>query len=78
MISVRHYMIDANWNQADLAKALGVTVSQVSLMLSGKRNPSFHSLRKLNAITGISIDTLAQEAGKKPPRKKPIPKVNGS
>ena len=78
MITVRHYMLDAGWGQSELAKALNVTVSHVSLILNGKRKPSIEIFQKLNHVTGISLEVLLKEAGKKPPRKRPIQKINGN
>lgn len=77
MITVRHYMIDAGWGQAELARALGVNYSYVSLILRGKRVPSVDTLKRLNEVTGIPMETLVAEAGKKPPRRKPIKRING-
>lgn len=76
MNSVKHYMVDAGWGQADLAKALDTTVSHVSLLLSGKRQLSVKKLDRLHQVTGIPLPTLVLEMGKKPPRKRPIPKGN--
>jgi ribosome-binding protein aMBF1 (putative translation factor) len=78
MISVKHYMLDAGWGQAELAKALNINYSYVSLILAGKRIPSVETLKRLSDVTGIGVDTLVKEAGQKPPRKRPIPRTNGS
>lgn len=77
MNSVKHFMIDAAWGQADLAKALDTTVSHISLLLCGKRQLSVQKLDRLHQITGIPLQILVAEMGKKPPRKRPIPKFNG-
>lgn len=68
MKSVKHFMVDAEWKQADLANRLGVHYSYASLMLAGKRVPSVQLLQKLAGITKIPIATLIAEAGK-PPRR---------
>jgi len=68
-------MLDAGWSQADLARALGINHSYVSLLLCGKRMPSVDTLKRLSVVTGIGIDTLAAEAGAKPARKRPIPRI---
>lgn len=69
-------MLDKGWRGQDLAKALGVTDSHISLLLSGKRMPSVEVLQKLASLTGLSMDTLAAEAGKKPPKRRPL-RING-
>jgi transcriptional regulator with XRE-family HTH domain len=69
-------MLDAGWGQAELAKALNINYSYASLILAGKRVPSVGLLRRMSEVTGLSMEVLIREAGKKPPRKRPIPKLN--
>lgn len=70
-------MLDSGWRQADLAAALNINHSYVSLILSGKRIPSLEVVQNMAAVTGIPIETLADEIGKPPARKRPV-RVNGA
>lgn len=69
MQSIKHFMVDSGWRQADLAAALGVNYSYVSLLLRGKRRPSLRMVEKMAEVTRIPVGTLVAESGKPPPRK---------
>lgn len=70
MQSVKHFMLDSGWRHADLAKALGVHYSYISLLLAGKREPSLPLVKKIAEVTQIPVETLVAESGKPPPKKK--------
>lgn len=50
-------------NQSQVATYAGVSVSAVSLWLSGKRLPEPENLRKIAPVLGVSIEELMQNAG---------------
>jgi len=63
------YMALNDLNQRRMAEKLGVSESYVSLLLRGLRwQPSLAVLQRLSALTGASLDLLAQQCGAKKPR----------
>jgi transcriptional regulator with XRE-family HTH domain len=76
MQSIKHFMIDSGWRQADLARALDIHYSYASLILRGERVPSVGLIQKMSELTRIPVEKLIEESGKPPPRKKPV-KANG-
>jgi transcriptional regulator with XRE-family HTH domain len=68
MQSVKHFLVDSGWSHANLADALGIHYSYVSLLLSGKRIASLPLLRKMADETRIPLQTLVEESGKPPPK----------
>lgn len=59
MKKLREWLLKNNKRQADLALLIGVHESAVSQWLNGHSRPTLDSLRKVSAVTGISIDDLA-------------------
>ena len=58
---VRELRQSRGWSQGTLAFYSGITVSQISLIESGKRNPSAKSLVTLADALGVSIGELFGE-----------------
>lgn len=55
--------------QAQVAKALGVSASEVSQRLSGRRNLSLRSLARMLHVLGFGVETTLQGIERlKPPR----------
>ena len=61
MKSVREYLKLTGLTQAELAKRAKIDASQLNHFLSGKRQPSVKNIRKLSAVTGITIENLVKE-----------------
>lgn len=55
-------------SQRELARALGVHQSMVSMLAKGKRAPSATLLKQLHAITGVPLASLLHLADEPPPR----------
>lgn len=55
---IRSYRDKNGMTQQELADDLGITKSLVSYIEAGKRNPSFHQLRKIAATTGAPLHKL--------------------
>ena len=62
---VRELRQSRGWSQGTLAFYSGITVSQISLIESGKRNPSAKSLVTLADALGVSIGELFGEEAPK-------------
>jgi len=61
---IRELRQQRGWSQGTLSFYSGITVSQISLIESGKRNPSAKSLVTLADALGVSIGELFGEAPK--------------
>jgi transcriptional regulator with XRE-family HTH domain len=59
---IRELRQQRGWSQGTLSFYSGITVSQISLIESGKRNPSAKSLVTLADALGVSIGELFGEA----------------
>src|SRR5215216_2108128 len=62
---VRELRQSRGWSQGTLAFYSGITVSQISLIESGKRNPSAKSLVTIADALGVSIGELFGEEAPK-------------
>jgi len=62
---VRELRQSRGWSQGTLSFYSGITVSQISLIESGKRNPSAKSLATLADALGVSIGELFGEKASK-------------
>ena len=62
------------WNQADLAKQLGVSSSAVGMYEQGRRLPSLNMVVRLSRAFGVSTDYLL--TGKDPQSMTPPPNTN--
>ncbi len=61
---LRKARLDAGLSQRDLSKASGLTLGQVSQLESDARKaPTFASVARIAAATGVSLDALAHECG---------------
>src|SRR5215208_2022133 len=58
---VRELRQSRGWSQGTLAFYSGMSISQISLIESGKRNPSAKSLVTIADALGVSIGTLFGE-----------------
>ena len=58
---VRHLRHQRGWNQTALAHRANMSVSQISLIESGKRNPSAKSLKALATALEVGIEDLMVE-----------------
>lgn len=58
MHALEQYLAKKDLSQDQFGKQLGVSQASVSDWLRGINNPSIDSLKKIAAITGISIDKL--------------------
>src|SRR5215218_2878282 len=65
MEKIRELRQSRGWSQGTLAFYSGMSVSQISLIESGKRNPSAKSLLTLADALGVSIGTLFGEEASK-------------
>lgn len=59
--SLPYYMERARMNQADLAKAIGMSESSVSLWLSGGAFPRINTIQKIADALGCKTDDLITE-----------------
>jgi transcriptional regulator with XRE-family HTH domain len=57
---IRELRDERGWNQTALAYRAGMSVSQISLIESGKRNPSAASLKNLADALEVDIAELFQ------------------
>ena len=55
---LRVYRAERAMSQHELAAALGLSHSSISLIEGGRRNPSRETLAKIHALTGAPIDAL--------------------
>jgi transcriptional regulator with XRE-family HTH domain len=46
---------DLKMKQVELARAVGVSESHLSLILSGRRRPSYQAAKRMELVTGIPI-----------------------
>ena len=53
--------VQNNWTQNDVANMIGITKAAYSNIETGKRNPSFNIIIKLQRIFNDSIDRLLIE-----------------
>lgn len=56
--NLKEYRLKKGLTQYDAAKMLDITVTYVSLLERGERNPSFALLKKLAELYGTTIDQL--------------------
>ena len=55
---IRHLRHQRGWNQTALARRANMSVSQISLIENGLRNPSAKSLKALANALGVGIQDL--------------------
>jgi transcriptional regulator with XRE-family HTH domain len=58
---LRKQMLHQHFNQQKLAKASGVSDSEISRILSGKSLPGLENALKLARAVGVSVDYLADD-----------------
>ncbi len=58
---LRKEMLLKGFNQQRLARASGVSDSEVSRILAGKSQPGLENALKLSRAVGVSLDYLADE-----------------
>lgn len=59
---IRVYLAERDLTQADFAAKVGMTESQLSLVLNGKGLPTIPQLAKLEALVGLKASDFAQVA----------------
>ncbi len=59
---LRKQMLDKGFNQQKLARASGVSDSEVSRILGGKSQPGLENALRLARALGVSLDYLADQA----------------
>jgi transcriptional regulator with XRE-family HTH domain len=70
---LRREMLLKGFNQQRLARASGVSDSEVSRILAGKSQPGLENALKLARAVGVSLDYLADDAMEADPRHAPPP-----
>jgi len=55
---------ERGWNQTALAYHAGISVSQISLIESGKRNPSVATLKNIAEALGVGVEDLFHDSPK--------------
>jgi len=58
LANVRRELAARRWTQADLARALEVSPSQLSQLFSGYRNPGLRTIESIAAILGMHAAEL--------------------
>ncbi len=61
MTTIRHFRKRKGLTQAELATALGVTPSAVTMWENGDREPNIATIRKLCEVLGCTADELIAE-----------------
>lgn len=59
--NIKQFRILANITQEKLSKSTGLSRNYVSLLESGKREPSISSLNKISKVLGVPISILLLE-----------------
>jgi len=54
-MKLREYREDIGWTQDDVAKAVGITLSHVSLLENGKKNASLRLAKKIVAWSNGAV-----------------------
>ena len=54
--NIYDYMTFHGLKQKELGQLLGVSESSISLLLAGKRRPSFELAMRIKALTGIPLE----------------------
>lgn len=62
MERLKRFLAKQNLTQMQFAEMMGVSQATVSDWLSGETNPSIENLRKISALTKLSIDKLLEAA----------------
>lgn len=60
--AVRNHRMLRDWNQSDLAKAVGISTNYISLIENGKRNPSLHVAIRICIVLGVTPSKMFQYA----------------
>ena len=55
------FILTAKEKQRSIALKLGISESYLSLILSGKRNPSIKVAKRISRLFHISLDTIFKE-----------------
>lgn len=65
MQAIIDYLEVTGITQSALAKKAGMSATELSLYISGRREPRLSNLRKLSEATGMSVDRLINGVPKK-------------
>lgn len=57
-ISIAACRVNANMNQGDFAKAVGVSMATIHNWEKGQTEPSLSHLRRISELSGIPIDNI--------------------
>lgn len=60
MQEIKKYIRTHGLNQAEFARLVGISESAVCRWLRGERVPQYQALKRLAAVTGVSVEKIAR------------------
>lgn len=59
--SIRHYRVQQGHTQADMSKAVGLTVNFLSQVENGHKAPSLKSLSMISGFLGVKLEEFVKD-----------------